>query len=187
MKNMYDYVGRKLEQQRIKAVWPYLNGYILDIGCGMNSLVRHYGNGVGVDVYDWGDVDFVVENTAQLPFKDVEFNTVTILAALNHIPNRDEVLIECHRVLADDGLLILTMIPPVISSLWHKIRKPWDVDQNERGMKEREVYGLTGKQMITLISEGGFELESSKRFMCWINTVYVCKKSEKKRIKSKFP
>lgn len=183
---MYDCVGRKLEQQRIKAVWPYLNGYILDIGCGMNNLVRHYGNGVGVDVYDWGDVDFVVENTAQLPFRDGEFNLVTILAALNHIPNRDEVLIECHRVLADDGLLILTMIPPVISSFWHKIRKPWDVDQNERGMKEREVYGFTSKQMITLISEGGFELESSKRFMCGINTVYVCKKSEEKRLKSKF-
>ncbi|MBU3948426.1 MAG: class I SAM-dependent methyltransferase [Proteobacteria bacterium] len=179
-------MGRKLEQQRIKTVWPYLNGYVLDIGCGMNNLVRQYGNGVGVDVYDWGDVDFVVENTAQLPFENAAFDTVTILAALNHIPNRDEVLLECHRVLADDGLLILTMIPPIISSFWHKIRKPWDVDQNERGMKAKEVYGFTSKQMIALISGGSFELKSSKRFMCGINTVYVCNKSEQKRVISKF-
>jgi len=183
---MDDCVGRKLEQQRINAVWPYLNGYILDIGCGMNNLVRHYGNGVGVDVYDWGNVDLVVENTAQLPFNDAQFNTVTILAALNHIPNRNEVLLECHRVLTDDGLLILTMIPPVISTFWHKIRKPWDVDQNERGMKDKEVYGFTCKQMIEIITGGGFRLKSRKRFMCGINSIYVCKKSEEKRVISKY-
>jgi ubiquinone/menaquinone biosynthesis C-methylase UbiE len=35
-----------------------------------------------------GSVDYVVENSAKLPFDDASFDTVTIIAALNHIPNR---------------------------------------------------------------------------------------------------
>ena len=72
-----------------------IEGYLLDIGCGTNELVKKYqGKGIGVDVYQWGEVDVVVENTANLSFDEQTFDTVTIIAALNHIPNREEVLME---------------------------------------------------------------------------------------------
>lgn len=176
---MKDKVGRVLLGKRIKMVLPYIEGSLLDIGCGTNELVRSYaGKGIGTDVYQWGDVDVVVEDTAKLPFDEKSFDTITIIAALNHITNRAEVLIEAKRVLKDSGKLIVTMIPPKISRVWHRVRKPWDVDQSERGMKEGEVYGINEKELSKLLSEAGFEITLKKKFMMGVNNLTIAKKSK---------
>ena len=174
---MKDPLGRALAKWRIRTVLPYIEGRLLDIGCGMNELVRAYGNGVGVDVYQWGNVDLVVDNAAELPFDDCSFDTVSIVAALNHISNRSEVLREAHRVLRADGRLIITMIPPRLSRIWHFFRRPWDVDQKERGMISGEVYGLTRKEVRRLVREAGFEISLEKPFMLWVNNLTVAEKS----------
>lgn len=176
---MKDKVGRVLLDKRIKIVLPYLEGSLLDIGCGTNKLVRSYsGKGIGTDVYQWGDVDVIVEDTAKLPFDDKTFDTITIVATLNHIPNRTQVLLEAKRVLKDSGKLIVTMIPPKISRVWHGIRKPCDADQSERGMKEGEVYGFTENELSELLSEAGFEITFKKKFMLGINNLTIAKKSK---------
>jgi len=59
-----------------------------------------------------GDVDLLLDNSAKLPFKNETFDTVTIAGALNHIPNRSEVLAEAHRILRQNGRIVITMIPP---------------------------------------------------------------------------
>lgn len=173
---MNDCVGRKLEAMRIQTVLPFIKGRLLDIGCGMNRLVRTYGNGVGVDVHNWGNVDYVVEDSAKLPFDAASFDTVTIIAALNHIPNREEVLKECGRVLKPDGRLVITMITPRVSALWHLLRAPWDADQQERGMVEGEVYGFTAKQLIGLAQAQGFTLLTREKFMLQLNSIYLFQK-----------
>ena len=173
---MNDALGKKLESTRINKVLPHIQGELLDIGCGLNQLKKAYGKGVGVDVYKWDNVDIVVENTAQLPFEDNSFDTITIIAALNHIPNRGEVIKECYRLLKPDGKMIITMIPPVISTVWHFLRKPWDVDQSERGMKEGEVYGLTKSQIVDLFGQQKFKLSLDEGFMMNINRLYIFKK-----------
>jgi len=173
---MKDFLGKKLEKIRIKNVLPHIEGRLLDVGSGMNNLVRQYGNGLGVDVYPWEGSNVVVENTAYMPFSNKEFDTVSIIAALNHIPNRSEVILECCRVLKPKGKLIITMLPPRISRVWHLIRSPWDADQKERGMKEGEVYGMTGAQIISLVERKGFKLETSRKFMLGINNLYIFRK-----------
>lgn len=155
---------------------PLIEGYLLDIGCGMNELVRSYQNGIGVDVYQWGDVDLVVSDTASLPYEDNSFDTITILAALNHIPNRKEVLTECNRLLTGDGRLIITMIPPGISRIWHFLRRSWDSDQKERGMEKGELYGMTKADILAVLDESGFKLVHTEKFMFYINTVYAAEK-----------
>ena len=173
---MRDPVGLFLMRWRIRVVLPHVRGRLLDIGCGLNALVRNYGNGIGCDVYDWGDVQCLVEDTADLPFEDQSFDTVTIIAALNHIPNRMDVLTDANRVLAPNGRLIVTMIPPRISAIWHKIREPWDDDQSERGMADGEVYGLTHKQTRNLIENASFSVEDELPFMFWINRLGISRK-----------
>lgn len=174
---MKDRLGKALLEWRIKIVLPHIQGRLLDIGCGTNQLVQAYkGEGVGVDVYQWEGVDYVVENTANLPFQNQEFDTVTIIASLNHIPNRQDVLIEAHRVLKENGLVIITMIPPQISKIWHFLRKPWDADQHERGMKEGEVFGLTKKEVISLLERAGFQIYRESRFMLGINRLTIARK-----------
>ena len=176
---MKDRLGRALYDWRLRVVRPHVAGRLLDIGCGANELVRgHAPGGVGVDVHQWGDVDVVVDDSAHLPFAGGEFDTVTIIAALNHIPNRADVLGEARRVLRPGGRLITTMIPPGISTLWHRLRRSSDADQTERGMKPGEVYGLTSRDVRRLITEAGFEIVLERRFMLGINRLTVARKLE---------
>ncbi len=118
----------------------------------------------------------MVQDSARLPFEDGSFDTVTCVAALNHIPNRREFLAEARRLLRPGGSLIATMIPPGISRVWHLLQRPWDSDQKERGMKPGEVYGFSREEMRRLLTGAGFLMYREKGFMLGINRVYVARK-----------
>lgn len=130
-------------------------------------------DGLGVDVHQWGDVDLVVEDSARLPLEAASFDTVTFIACLNHIPNREEVLEEARRVIRGDGRLIATMIPPRLSTIWHAIIRPWDPDQHGRHLHEGEVWGLTNRQMRNLIERHGFTVVRHERFVFGLNNLFV--------------
>ena len=179
---MHDRLGNWLLRHRIAVVEPHLRGRVLDLGCGSNQLVRAYrasaaqpgaSDSLGVDVYPWEGVDLVVEDTAALPFESGAFDTVTIIAALNHIPEREAVLRETVRVLRPGGRIVVTMIPPGISRVWHLLRRPWDADQSERGVKEGEVWGLTPQAVDALLQQAGYRLTAAQRFMAGINRLRV--------------
>lgn len=176
---MYDCVAHVvaiLEKRRRAMVLRHARGRLLDIGCGKNHLVREHGNGVGVDVFNWGDVDVVVENSAQLPFAANSFDTVSFVACLNHIPYRAAALRESHRVLTNDGQLLITMIPPRLSQIWHALIRPWDEDQTERGMKEGEVWGLTAADIASLLNYAGFAMVERRHFIMGLNNLYIARK-----------
>lgn len=147
------------EDIRLERVLERVEGRLLDVGCGPNRLVRMYrergGEGVGLDVHDWGDVDVLVERAAPLPFDDYSFDTVTFVACINHIPERVECLAECRRILRPGGSVVLTYLAPGPSRLWHRWAF-WDADQHERGMKEGEVYGFTDREIEGLVTDAGF-------------------------------
>ena len=134
---------------RNAAVIPHLRGRVLDLGCGTNDLLKRYRathendpaarQSVGLDVFDWPGADLLIADSAELPYPDEAFDTISIVAALNHIPNRLEALRECRRLIRPDGRIVLTMIPPRISRVWHTVRRPWDADQTLRGMQPGEV------------------------------------------------
>jgi len=170
---MLDPVGKYLQKKRNSMVLPEISGLLLDIGCGTNILVKEYGYGIGIDVHPWPGINILLEDTSKLPIRDESIDTVTLIAVLNHIPNRDEVLHEVHRILKSNGKLIITMIPPQISQIWHYIRKPWDCDQHERGMKEGEVYGMTYLQVMECLNDAGFKIIETKKFMMGINSLYI--------------
>ena len=97
--------------------------------------MKRYGNGVGVDVFDWGGGTIVVSNTAELPFEDASFDTVTFIACLNHIPDRLDVLREARRLINDDGRLVVTMIDPILGGVGHTIW--WYAEDRRRGDQTR--------------------------------------------------
>lgn len=170
---MHDALGEALAKRRVKAVLPHVAGRLLDVGCGSNQLVRQYANGVGVDVHAWAGADRVVSDTADLEWDAGSFDTITIVAALNHIPNRAAVLNECRRLLRPGGRVVITMLTPRTSRVWHWLRAPWDADQRDRGMKPGEVYGFTAAEVTDLFRRAGFALMSRRRFMLGLNRVYV--------------
>ena len=161
-----------LEEERLNAVWPEISGRLLDVGAGPNTLVRQYGNGVGVDVFDWGGGVLVVEDTSELPFEDGSFDTITMIACLNHIPYREAVLGEVRRLIRPGGRLIVTMINPVLGSVGHAL---WwySEDKHRGGMKEGEVGGMWTRDVVALCRAAAFELVRHKRFVYGLNHLYT--------------
>ncbi len=188
MQHIYDFIGipfrlilfpdnlnkelgfTSLEDERIYTVMPEINGKLLDIGCGNNRLVKEYGNGVGIDVYKW-DKTVVIYDGKNLPFENNSFDTITFLASLNYIPEREKLVSEAYRVLKDKGKVVVTMINPVLGYIGHKIW--WYGEDKKRGMAEGERGGLWNRDVINMFKKNGFKLIKHKRFVYWMNNMFV--------------
>jgi len=161
-----------LEAERMNHVLPEIRGRLLDVGAGPNTLVKMYGNGTGVDVFDWGGGALVVKDTAELPFPDRSFDTIAFIACLNHIPNCQQVLHEAKRLLAPGGRVVMTMINPVLGGVGHAI---WwySEDKHRGGMLPGEVGGLWTRDIVAMCAAAGLRLEKHERFVYGMNHLYV--------------
>ncbi len=161
-----------LEDERMRAVLPVISGRLLDVGAGTNLLVKLHGDGVGVDVYDWGGGAIVVPDTSKLPFEDGSYDTIAMIACLNHIPNREDVLVECRRVVRPGGRLVITMINPLLGEVGHRIW--WHSEDKERGgMLPGEVGGMWTRDIVRMCTDAGWRLERHSRFVYGLNHLYV--------------
>jgi ubiquinone/menaquinone biosynthesis C-methylase UbiE len=170
-----------IDEERVAIALGRSRGLVLDIGCGTNELVRRYrsrqGMAIGVDICPWPGAD-VVCDTTRLPFPDGHFDTVVMLACLNHVPRskRNQVLQEARRVLKNDGQLLITMINPVVGVVVHAIRRRYDLDQLERGIGEEETKGLWDKEVKELLAESRFCLAETIPFVFSLNRLYIAEK-----------
>jgi len=166
-----------IDDERVLACLPHCQGLLLDVGCGPNHLVRRHGRGAGVDVFPWPDIDMLCD-TRRLPFPDGSFDTVAMLAVLNHIerPDRDAVLGEVRRVLRPGGRLLVTMIDPLVGQVTHWLRRTHDPDQLQRGMHHDEDPGLWASQVKELLRRNGFLVEERRRFVYGLNNLYLAQR-----------
>ncbi len=163
---------------------PHIRGRLLDIGCGYNNLVRSYaGEGVGIDVYAWEGIDVRIGAADVLPFPNACFDTVTILAALNHIPNREATIKEVWRVLHPNGKLLVTMIEPLIGSLAHIF---FTHDEAVRGgFRDGEVKGMRRVEVRDILDRAGFKLREECWFEFGLNTLFVAVKPDFSTVRHK--
>ena len=166
-----------LEEERMRHVLPEVRGRLLDVGAGPNTLVKLHGNGLGVDVFDWGGGALVVPDTANLPLPDRSFDTITFIACLNHIPNRQAALHEARRLLASGGRVVITMINPLLGGIGHAI---WwySEDKHRGGMLPGEVGGMWTGDIVALCQAAGLRLQSHRRFVYGMNHLYVFVESD---------
>ncbi|MBU1167145.1 class I SAM-dependent methyltransferase [Patescibacteria group bacterium] len=136
-KQDYNFLSHDFSHTRVRS-WPEIesfagelkdNSKILDVGCGNGRLFKILSekkkiqyNGLDLsknlieiakDKYkDHPDKPhFQAGNVMNLPFKDVEFDTVFAIAVLHHLPSYDyrlKAVKEMRRVLKKDGLLLMT-------------------------------------------------------------------------------
>jgi ubiquinone/menaquinone biosynthesis C-methylase UbiE len=167
-----------IDEERVAMAQGRCRGLLLDIGCGTNELARRYrsrqGMAIGVDIHPWPGTD-VVCDTTRLPFPDGHFDTVLMLACLNHVPlsKRIQVLQEARRVLKGEGQLLITMINPVVGFFSHPIRRRYDLDQLERGIGEEEAKGLWEKEVKALLAKSRLRLTQAIPFVFGLNCLYV--------------
>ena len=178
-----------LASDRFYYVAREVRGYCLDVGCGRrNRFVTEFlhGHGKGIDVYPYNGLsaEQVLEDLTQFPFPTGMFDSVTLIANLNHIPasQRDQELAEAFRCLKPGGNLIITMGHPVVEIIGHKLVHWYDrllgtrhdVD-GERGMHHEESYYVREAEIRRRLTRAGFTRIAKKRFVTqWgLNALYV--------------
>ncbi len=165
------------EQIRTGIVGRHLRGRVLDIGCGSNRMIQEYrrkgGDGLGVDVFPWPGADMIVEDTADLPFPEGAFDTISFIACFNHIPNREKVLEEAKRLLNANGQIVMTNLTPPVSFIWHTFNHFWGPDQKERGIHSGEVMGFTKSELVRIFTAHGFYNVLFSSFSWGLNQLYI--------------
>ncbi|MHB8682138.1 MAG: class I SAM-dependent methyltransferase [Acidimicrobiales bacterium] len=163
-----------IDDERVIMALRHARGRVLDVGCGSNLFVRSYGSGVGVDVFAWSGCDLVVEDAAALPFEDGSFDTISFLACLNHVPNREEAMREAARLLAPGGQVLVTMIPPRLGAFIHWLRERHDPDHRQRHIDHaHELMGMSERQVRDVFDAAGLRLVARKRFCYGTNSLFI--------------
>ena len=101
---------------------PENTNSLLDVGCASGYYTVHYSKKCskvfGIDPNEnlikiakekYPNLDFRKGSAEEIPFKDNSFDVVILSDVLEHVADEKKCLSEIHRVLKDDGKLILTV------------------------------------------------------------------------------
>jgi SAM-dependent methyltransferase len=121
VKNIHDHQLEKYASQ-------YLNGRLIDIGCGEKPYAKilssHIKEHVGVDheasIHSKSKVD-LFGTAYQIPIEDCTFDSAICTAVLEHLEEPELALRECHRVLKPGGVAIYS-----VPFIWHLHEQPRD-------------------------------------------------------------
>lgn len=174
-----------LRESRNRAASRYVHGAVLDIGCGLGTIIPMLPAGqpyVGVDVsealiqYLRGEFPgqrFEVRDVDHEPLNlgDQRFDTVLMLAVIEHLHHPEQVLLEVRRYLQPDGRLILTTPTP----LGHRVHR-WGTRLGlfvpEAATGHRWQFDLAG--ITQLLAQAGLRVEHYRRFQLGLNQLFVC-------------
>lgn len=138
----------------------YLNGRLLDLGCGTmpykniileNSNVVEY-TGVDIEnpIYQTHNKPDFFGDGIKIPLDNASFNSAILIEVLEHIPNPNNTLKELNRVLTIDANLLITV--PFLWTLH-------DVPNDE--------YRYTPFALKRMLLENGFEIVKLESFNNW--------------------
>jgi SAM-dependent methyltransferase len=121
-------VRRKLLKSILSSINIQKNTITLDIGCGTGSnlkaLVSAGLDVIGLDqslyaltlVKEKGDYSLMTGDINRLPLKTKSIGLIIAMDILEHLDDDSSGIIESHRVLSDEGILIVTV--PAFKFLW---------------------------------------------------------------------
>jgi len=148
-------------QSAYRFVSPYLNGKrVLDLRCGAGPYLANFEKGsVGIDANmaalficrDRGLNTVAADLNRGVCFRDASFEVVFCYDILEHVESPIGLLRECHRVLKDQGLLVVGL--PVEGSLVRVVGDHYF--RNHSG----HIYSFSLDNLQVLLGKTGFTLE----------------------------
>lgn len=154
---------------------------LLDIGCFDGHLIRcargHVSQAVGLDpLVEPGRRDGVqfIRDTfpAAQSLEDGGFDSITMLAVLEHMGDPDRVARECYRILKPAGRVILTVPSPLVDHVLSVLECLRLVD----GMCTDQHHGFDVRQTAAIFESAGFCLKAWKTFQLGLNNLFVFEK-----------
>ena len=95
---------------------PYMNGLLLDVGCGIGEILEYYNNSIGVDINSEcvkfcknKGLDSRVMEEDKLPFDNEKFDTLTFENVLEHIKNPNKIIKEIYRVMKYQAHILISV------------------------------------------------------------------------------
>ncbi len=171
---------RLLQRWRIRAAqrWIPRGADVLDIGCYQGELFQalaaRLGSGIGIDPlakemttasYRLMPLSF----SEPLPFPDQSFDTVVLLATLEHMSDKGPLARECRRLLRPGGRVIITVPSPLVDVIVDTLVKLHLAD----GMSLEQHHGFKPQETEPLFLTNGFGLEHQTRFQLGLNYLFV--------------
>jgi len=143
-------------------------GKILDVGCGaggnLKTLQEQGWDPYGIEISEVAAAHarrLVTENihTGTLesaPFSAKSFDLVLMSHSLEHLPSPLEALQRIHRLLKDDGLLVVSV--PNLKSLEFKLFGPWWFQLDP----PRHFYHFEKKSLARALAKSGFRIHQAR-------------------------
>ncbi len=167
-----------LRRQRIAAVRPYVRGHLLDFGCNTGELAREFAHEsyAGIDVEPealrqarekFPEHDFY---QSEDELSDRRFDTITLLAVIEYVPDRAGLYRRLGKLLAPGGKLVVTTPNPrigLIRSLGGRIGL---FAQDEKHL--RRVLPVADEVCADL-EQAGLKVVVNKRFLLGLNMLFV--------------
>ncbi len=156
---------------------------LLDVGCGTGEFVfkmighsyniRAYGVDISSDMIKIAksklksdNVEFKIGDVEDLPYEDKKFDVITCSHSFHHYPNQKKAVTEMHRVLKDNGRLM------VIDGCRDKI-----LGRIIFGMAikkiERDIYHVLAREMRGMFRTVGFEGIIQRTFNLFIPLLFT--------------
>lgn len=188
-----DWYTRSIKENLLQRFWhttrfreigrfiPLTKGKILDIGCADGTFTKVIlGNSkaktiVGVDVLSSSvayakkrfarskKLSFKVADAHRLPFLNREFDAVFCLEVLEHVENPDVVLSEIHRVLKNNGYVIVLV--PSENWLFRFIIWPLWLLWRGKIWKGTHLNKFFADELVGLMEKEGFKIDKNHKFL----------------------
>lgn len=174
------YLDRALQRWRFKVAKPWIqeDAEVLDIGCFQGEFLKDIApkirRGTGIDPLTQTATQ---ENLTflkfyfvdHLPFKDESFDVICLLAVLEHVENKSELIAECVRLLRKEGRVILTVPSPHVDGILELLARLSLID----GMSLDEHHHYDPSLLPGLFFNVGFNLLIHRRFQLGLNNLFV--------------
>jgi SAM-dependent methyltransferase len=173
------YFARKGLFQHIQALSRYVQGKVLDVGCGQKPYLQlfKYSEYIGMDIENPGHdhsnekIDVFYDGTT-FPFENASYDSVICNQVLEHVFNPENFLNEINRVLKLKGYFLLTV--PFV----------WDEHEQPNDFARYSSFGLN-----SILQKSGFHVVEHRKsvnnfsIIFQLISIYIYKKVQ---IKNRF-
>jgi SAM-dependent methyltransferase len=179
-------LSRYVTRIRHRAVLPYLRGDVLDLGCGYATTVSLLADGqhyVGIEANPLGVAylrshlpghRFEVRDLdrEQLALGDSRFDTILLLAVIEHLSHPLCALRQVPSLLTREGHLLITT-PSRLGDRVLRLGVRLGLFHREGVGLHHSVYGAPGIGL--LLEQAGLMLAQRRTFLLGANQLFVCK------------
>ena len=166
-----------LRKQRIQMARPYLQGRVLDYGCGVGALAAlcQPDAYVGVDI-DREALAIARSNHPQFQFlsevaETEQFDTIVALAVIEHVADPMVLFTKFKRMLRRGGHVVLTTPHPSVEWI-HTLGARIGLFSREASGEHQQLIDFA--RMQTYATQSGLVLEKYTRFLLGANQLFVC-------------